>query len=201
MPLQPDRCAVVVVDLQNDYVDADGAIARMGQDTTAGRAILPAVHRLIDAARSAGTVVIYVRTTHGPWTDTPAWRTRGSTGSDLAVDSVPLVQAGTWGAELYELSPRDDELVVTKHRYSAFAYTALELNLRARGVDTVVLAGVQTDVCVEATATDALMRGFHPVLVAECVATATPERQAEGLRRFTSHLGNIVDLGRLAQAW
>lgn len=192
--LDRDRCAVVVIDLQNDYLHADGAIAQMGQDTAAGRAIMPAVHALVDAARESGVPRIYVRTTHGPWTDTPAWRERGSAGDDLAVAAVPLVRPNTWGAELYELAPRDDELVVTKHRYSGFLYTSLELNLRACGRDTLLLAGVQTDVCVEATATDAIMRGFHPVLVRDCVATASDERQAAGLRHFAGHLGHVAGL-------
>lgn len=199
--LAPARCAVVIIDLQNDYVHEDGAVARMGQDVTAGQAIMPAVHRLVDAARAVDVPRIYVRTTHGPWTDTPAWRSRGATGHELDVDNVPLVREGTWGAELYQLSPRPDEIVVTKHRYSSFAYTALELNLCAVGRDTVVLAGTQTDICVEATATDAIMRGFHPVLAADCVATSTPERQAIGHERFVGHLGRVTSLEDIRRAW
>lgn len=199
--LVPRRCALVVIDLQRDYVDDGGAMAQMGQDVAAGQAIMPAVHALIDAARDAAATRIYVCTNHGPWTDTSAWRRRGATGHDLAIEAVPLVRPDTWGAELYQLSPRPDELVVTKHRYSAFAYTALELNLRAVGCDTVLLAGVQTDVCVEATATEAIMRGFTPVLVADCVATATPERQATGLARFASHLGRVMSLDEVQRAW
>lgn len=199
--LAPDRCAVLIVDLQNDYIHDDGAVARMGQDVAAGQAIMPAVHALIDAARAVDVPRIYVRTTHGPWTDTPAWRGRGSTGNDLDIGNVPLVQPGTWGSELYQLAPQADELVVTKHRYSSFAYTALELNLCAAGRDTVVLAGTQTDVCVEATATDAIMRGFHPVVAPECVATSTPGRQVIGLERFASHLGRVISLDEIRRAW
>lgn len=199
-PLDPSRCAVVVIDLQNDFCHDKGTFSRIGYDVSAAQAILPAVNTLIDAAHAADVPVIMLRTTHGPWSDTPGWARRPRVG-DSDVDRVPVVFDGTWGAELYGLTPDERDLVLVKHRYSGFAYTPLELALRAKSRDTVVLAGALTDVCVEATATDAIAAGFLAALVRECTSTATLERQAAAEAAFADHTGLVVDLDEVAGAW
>jgi ureidoacrylate peracid hydrolase len=199
--LRPDRCALVVVDMQNDYVHEDGALSRMGKDTAPLQAIVPNVHSLIDVARQADVVRIFVRQTHSHWFNTPGWLTRGRGAGVIAVDRVPLVEDGSWGAEFYEVAPRDDELVVTKHRYSAFAWTPLELALRAKAKDTVVLCGFTSDVCIEATALDAIMHGFSPVLVGDCSMAADPGVHAAAVHDFADHIGTVVELADVAAAW
>lgn len=201
MMLAADRCAVVIVDVQNDFCHEDGATARMGQDVARAQAIVPDIEALAAAARRHAVPVIFVRTTHSHWFDTPAWRRRGRAGPTLDVDRIPITQAGSWGAELYGVVPREEDLVLTKHRYSAFAYTALELVLRAKDRDTVLLGGTRTNVCVEHTAMDALIRGFDPVLVRECVAADGDVRQEAALREFTDHVGAVVSRSDVEQAW
>ncbi len=199
-PLDPSRCAVVVVDLQNDFCHDDGTFSRIGYDLSAVQSILPAVNTLIDAAHAADVPVIMLRTTHGPWSDTPGWARRPRVG-DSDVDRIPVVLDGTWGAELYGLTPDPDDLILVKHRYSGFAYTPLELALRAKSRDTVVLAGALTDVCVEATATDAIAAGFLAALVRECTSTATPDRQVAAETAFADHTGMVVNLNEVVAAW
>jgi ureidoacrylate peracid hydrolase len=199
--LDRDRCAVVVVDLQNDYCHEDGALALMGRDVAAVQAMIPDVARMIDAARAAGVPVIFVRTTHGEWTDTPAWVERGRGGPSLDTQRVPIVRAGTWGAEFYGVAPGEGDHIVTKHRYSAFLYTPLELALRAKRRDTILLAGATTNICVAATATDGLMRGFSPILVRQCVATHTEAEQAAAFAEFEDHVGVVADLADLLDVW
>ncbi len=199
--LRPDRCALVVVDVQNDYIHEDGALAQMGKDTAPIRAVVPNICALIEHARAVGVVRIFVRQTHSHWFNTAGWLTRGRGAGVLTVDRVPLVEEGTWGAEFYEVAPRDDELVVTKHRYSAFAYTPLELALRAKEVDTVVVCGATSDVCVQATAVDAVMHGFSPALVADCTMAADPAAHAAAVHDFADHIGTVVELADVAAAW
>jgi ureidoacrylate peracid hydrolase len=199
--LRPDRCAVVVIDLQNDYCHEDGAFGRMGFDLSRIRAAVARVEELVDAAHEHGVPVIFVRTTHGEWSDTPGWVKRPRNGSTASEGRIPLVEEGTWGAELYRLVPEERDRLIVKHRYSSFAFTPLELALRAKGRDTVVLAGATTHVCVEATAVDALMLGFHTVLVSECAVAPTPELDASAREDFADHIGTIVALEDLCRSW
>lgn len=197
----PSCCAVVVVDMQNDYCHPDGAMARMGNDVTAAARVLPNVLSLLELARDHGVPCILVRTTHGPWTDTHGWRSRGQGGDMLDLEQTPLVAVGSWGAEFFEVEPRPEDLVVTKHRYSAFAFTPLELALHARDRDMVLCAGTMTNACVEATAIDAVMRGFRAALISDCTATSSDEAQRLGLAKFAALIGPVIDLATLRAAW
>lgn len=197
----PERSALLIVDLQNDYLHEDGAFAKMGEDTTALQKIIPAVNELLDIARSADVPRIFVRQTHSAWFNTQGWLARGRGSTVLPVDRIPLVEDGTWGAEFFGVEPRDDELVITKHRYNGFEYTPLELALRAKEKDTTIFCGAATNVCVKYTALGALFRGFHPILVRDCVATGDPELQATALREFSEHIGNVVELDDIRDVW
>ncbi len=201
MTVACDRCAVVVVDMQNDFCHEHGATARMGHDVTWAQAIVPEVEALAAAARRHGVPVVFVRTTHSHWFDTPGWLGRGRAGTSLNVERMPITQHGSWGAELYGVAAKPEDLVLTKHRYSAFAYTPLELVMHAKGRDTILLAGTRTNVCVEHTAMDALIRGFHPVLVRECVAADGPARQEAALAEFTDHIGAVLSRSDIERAW
>jgi ureidoacrylate peracid hydrolase len=92
------------------------------------------------------------------------------------------------------VSPTEDELVIVKHRYSGFAFTPLELALQTLGVDTVLLCGTSTHVCVEATARDAIMRGYRPVTVSDCVASGQARLHEAALVDMAEYLGPVVSL-------
>lgn len=199
--LAPERCAVVVVDLQNDYCHPDGALARRGADVSAARTAAENTVDLLAAARAAGSPCIHLRTEHSSWTDTPAWLLRGSTGDLLDATRVPIVAAGTWGAEPFTVEACSQDRVITKHRYSGFAYTSLELSLRARECETIILAGVTSDTCVRATAFDAISLGFVPVMVTDCTASSTAERHAQAVQEFSNTLGPVTTSEALSAAW
>lgn len=200
-PLDPELCAVAVVDVQNDFCHERGATARLGQDVSWAQAIVPNIEALAAAARRRGVPVIFVRTTHSHWFDTPGWRSRGRAGTTLDVERAPITEDGSWGAELYGVRPGQADLVLEKHRYSAFAYTPLELALRAKRREVLLLAGTRTNVCVEHTAMDALIRGFYPVLVRECVAADGEPRQADALTEFEEHVGAVASRTEVERAW
>lgn len=199
--VEPDRCALVVIDMQNDYLHDEGALARMGSDVAALRRVLPGVGRAVELGRDAGVPCIFVRQTHGPLFDSPAWRTRGRGLGRMDVDRIPIVEDGTWGAELFGVSPRPDESVITKHRYSAYFSTDLELTLRARGRDTAVYAGVTTDVCVRYTAVDGLMRGIHPVVLDDATAAGSLALQRQVEHEIRDHVGLVMSTAELAPRW
>jgi len=157
------KTALIVVDMQNDFV-APGAPL----ETPAGRTMLPNLKRAIGFCREQGIPVIYTAHAHrrdgcdmGRFADLwPPIRTR--TG---LVDGEP-------GIEIYpEIAPQADEIVIKKHRYSAFYGTDLEIILRGRGVETVIITGVTTENCCHATARDALFRDYKVVFLSDATAT------------------------------
>jgi ureidoacrylate peracid hydrolase len=199
--IDPASCALVIVDVQNDFCHEDGAFATLGPDVSRLQAVVPAIESLLELAHANSVPVIHLVTTHGPWSDSPSWRRRGLAGATLDVERTPFLEPGTWGAEMYRIVPGADDLIIEKHRYSGFAYTPLELALQAKDRDTILLAGVTTHACVEATAFDAISRGVFPVLVEDCVATTSDPLASSAHRDFTELLGAVVSLPALASAW
>jgi ureidoacrylate peracid hydrolase len=199
--IDPDACAIVVVDVQNDFCHPDGALAGYGVDTTPVRRIVPAIVGLIEAARERGIPRIYLRVEHDQWSDDPAWLERSSAGGPIDLAARPLARTGSWGAQLYQLSPTPDELVISKPRHSGFAYTALALALRATHRDTVILAGVATNVCVRATAVDAVAQGFRPVLVTDATAALSAAEHHAAVREFPAFYGPALASAELLAGW
>ena len=151
-PVSLSAPALVIVDMQNDFLTADGLLPVWG-----GPAVLPRIARLVGAFRTAGRPVVFTRHIYeNPEVD------GGATARWWKVDSnSQLLREGTWHAALApELNPEPGERVIAKRRYSAFFGTDLELLLRTAGVRSVVIAGVCTNICCEATAHDAFFRDF-----------------------------------------
>ena len=199
--IKTDRCALVVVDVQNDFCHPNGALARMGNDVSLVSAMMPGIHRLVAGGRRMRIPRIFVKTELSSWFETPAWNMRGRAGTVFDAERVPVVQGGTWGAELFELEPAPDELVLAKFRYSAFAYTPLELVLRSIGRETIVLAGTATHQCVEATARDAIGLGFYPVLVRDATASRAVTFHQMAVEDFSAHLGYVTSSSELVDSW
>lgn len=199
--LEPERCAVVVVDFQNDYCHPDGALARRGADVSATRVAAEKTIEFLAMARHVGAPCVHLRTEHSHWTDTPAWLSRGSAGPLLDVANSPVALAETWGAQPFHVEADTDDRVIIKHRYSGFAYTSLELSLRARGRETLLLAGVTSDTCVRATAFDALALGFVPVLLDDCTASSTAERHRQAVEEFAMTQGPVINSSAVRALW
>ena len=173
--IDPRRSALIVVDMQVDFI-APGAPL----EVAAGRAAVPTISRAIDACQASGVPIIYTAHVHQP------------DGSDLglfrfseAIASGRALRDGTPGAEIYApIAPHPGELVLRKHRFSAFFGTDLERELQDRGVTTVIICGVTTENCCHATARDALFRDFEVVFLSD--ATATFDYLDEGGRGLSA---------------
>jgi nicotinamidase-related amidase len=178
--LQPARCAVLVIDMQNDLVKPEGKVAETGLDMSGMYRITPLCGNFIAEARAAGVPVVHVQTTTLPngASDSPSWiRAKGA-----MVRTADFCLDGSWGAQIIdECAPLPDEVVVTKHRSSAFRGTELDMILRSLGVETVVVIGEQTPGCVEATFRDAAYHDYYNVLVEDCIAAYDPEQHEASL--------------------
>jgi ureidoacrylate peracid hydrolase len=167
--LDPNRTALLVVDMQNDFCAPGGFFEQVGLDISPGERIVEPIARLLETARSLGVHVVFTRSMRP---DPQPQRLRPSRPFyKLPVEGARPFAPGTWGSEIVDaLPPAPGELVLDKPRYSAFYETALTDDLRARGVDTVALAGTTTNCCIDSTMRDAYYRDFNVVVLSDCVA-------------------------------
>jgi ureidoacrylate peracid hydrolase len=187
------------VDVQNDYLHEDGSLARSGRSVSPTQAVVPRIASVIDDARSQGVQVVWVKTEHHDWTNSPAWTQRLAGKQD--VGRYPICVGGSWGAEFYQVSPREGEPVITKHRYSGFVNTDLDTVLRSLRIQHLVVIGVTTNVCVDSTARDAVMRDYFVTLVTDCMAADTEDEHMAALRTFDHYFGELTDSEALMSSW
>lgn len=178
----PSSTAVIVVDMQNDFVSVGGMFERAGIDVSGVRAVIKPTARLLHAAREAAIRIVYLKMgfradlSDAGFPDSPNWQKHLPLGVGEAV-TAPDGSAGrilvrdTWNTDIVDdLTPAPDDDVVYKHRYSGFFETDLDARLRSNGVDTLIFVGATTSVCVESTVRDAMFRDYHCLIVDDCVA-------------------------------
>lgn len=161
--------ALVVVDMQNGFCHRDGSVG-MRLDISEHRAIVPRIAQVVQAAHDALVPVFWSRQEHLPG-DAALQRHRLSNHLQK-LEYVPCLR-GTWDAEILEdLQPSigPDDVIIPKHRASAFYNTTLEVHLRMLGVDTLVITGVSTSYCVDSTIRDAYARDFDLLIVEDACA-------------------------------
>ena len=193
----PQWSCLLVVDVQNDFVSPRGSAAQRGDDVSTAQAMVPRLVRLIEEARRVFLPVVYIQTTHSEWTDTPSWIYRKSQENTLST-----CREGSWGAEFFDgISPLPQERVVIKHRYSAFINTDLHTVLNAKGIQSVLVTGVATNVCVETTARDAYMYDYYVTLVEDCAAAYDPKLHENTLENMRRHFGLTASSREIMETW
>jgi nicotinamidase-related amidase len=201
--LDSDRAALLVVDMQNDFV-REGA----PQEVSEARATIPVIASLLEAFRGAGRPVVFTRFTAGP-RRTLLWTWSPQCGPELRScwPGVRREYADRPGEELEghavidELAPRADELVVDKYGYGGFHNTMLEGALRAHGVSQLAVAGTVTQICVEETVREGFHRELEMVLVRDAVSSFDPELNAATLRNIEMKFGRVETAAQLLDAY
>ncbi|MCR2805696.1 cysteine hydrolase [Paenibacillus soyae] len=193
-----EPAALLIIDMQNDFVHDKGVFAQAGYDVKRYQAIIPAMRRLIDQARHAGIPVLWIGMSHNELNDgKDAWMARR-----LGSQHPPSCRTGSWGADLYrELEAGIDEMMIWKHRYSAFVQTRLQQLLEERGIKTLVAAGINTNTCVESTLRDAHLIGYHVVLAKDATACAFQDAYEPSLRNIARHFGIVSDTEAIMELW
>jgi ureidoacrylate peracid hydrolase len=198
--LSPERTALVVIDIQNDFCHADGEFGRHGYDMSAMPAMAARTAALLAAARERDLLIVFVRACYDePVLGRPlaeVFRRRGF------ADSMCL--EGGFGIDWYggvEPRPAENEVVLTKHSFSAFADSAIDLYLRSNRIETVVLTGVVTSGCVESTARDAFFRDYDVVLAEDCVADPQAERHMASLGKLGQTFALVLPSAEIARVW
>ena len=196
----PERTALVVIDMQRDFIEPGGFGAALGNDVTPLAAIIPAVQQLLDIARQAGLLVIHTRESHLPDLSDcpPAKRAGGPAGMQIG-DVGPMgriLVRGEPGNQILEaVAPLAGEWVIDKPGKGMFYATDLHERLQQQGIDSLIFAGVTTEVCVQTSMREANDRGYRCLLIDEATESYFPEFKQVTLAMITAQ-GGIV--GRVA---
>jgi nicotinamidase-related amidase len=175
-----DVTALLIIDMQRDFLDPRGYIALTGVDVSGLRAIIPNVRRLLEAARAKEVRVIHTREGHRPdLSDLPQIKARRAAGAGAPIGSMGplgrlLVRGEPGHAIIPELEPLATEPVIDKPGFGAFHATDLEHLLRVAGVRTLIISGVTTDICVHTTLREAVDRGFECITAGDACAAGDP---------------------------
>ena len=190
------RAALVLIDLQRDFVEPGGFGASLGNDVTRLQAIMPTCAAVLAAWRRAGGCVVHTREGHAPDLSDcpPAKRRRGQPTLRIG-DPGPMGRVLVVGepghAIVPALAPLPGELVIDKPGKGAFYATPLQAELQRRGIAQLVLMGVTTEVCVQTTMREANDRGYDCLLVEDGTESYFPEFKAATLAMLTAQ-GGIV---------
>jgi nicotinamidase-related amidase len=197
--IAPERTALIVVDVQVDFASPKGLIGRYGTDMSPAEAAIDKIEDLIAAARKAGATVGFMRVMTRPETDSNTLKTwmarRGTPGSE------GICRIGSSGEDYYRVAPEPGDIEVSKLAYSSFHGTDLEDQLRARGIDTLVMTGLTTDCCVDSTTRDAFHRDFHTFVVSDACASFDEALHHHALAALNEHTSLLVTTEAVAAAW
>jgi nicotinamidase-related amidase len=188
------KSALVIIDMQRDFLEPGGFGAALGNDVSRLQAAVGPCKTVLAAARQAGILVIHTREGHRPdLTDAPPHKVeRGDPATRIgAVGPMGrILVRGEPGHDIIpELYPLSGEPVIDKPGKGAFYQTDLELMLKNRGIDTLFVCGVTTEVCVNTTIREANDRGFRCVALSDCCASYFPEFHAAGLAMIKAQGG------------
>ena len=188
---QGSASALLIIDMQNAFIDTRGSLPRMGLDTSRTRKAIEPIQRLRREFHDRGLPVIYLQHTHEP------------DGSDMGriAEVFPPIRAlghcfdGTWDAAIIEeLTPAPQDTVVKKNRFSWFYWTNLEDVLRRLRVRSLVVAGIATNICVESTIRDAFYRDYPVVVPREATASFTEEAETGSFANFAFAFARVLPL-------
>jgi nicotinamidase-related amidase len=202
----PAHTALLLVDMQRDFIEADGAFASLGIDLSMYDEVRENLAGLLGAARRRGVMVVHLQNTALPdrISDSPAqirFNLRMHQAARAEGPALLYTVPGTPGHEFIDgLRPLPGELVVRKYRSSGFWGTNLEMLLRSNGVKTVVVGGCTTEGCVESTARDAMFCDYYVVIAEGCVGSDDREQHCASML-LMRHRFDIATSTAIQKTW
>jgi ureidoacrylate peracid hydrolase len=208
-PVEVDfkQSAIVVVDMQNAFASKHGMLDIAGADISGAPGVVSVISQVLSTARRAGMPIVYLQMGYQPdlsdsgGPQSPNWH------KELGIRLMncrpelkgKLVTQGTWDfAIVDELAPQPGDIVIVKTRYSGFARTPLDAELRARGIRYLFFTGIATNVCVESTLRDAFFMDYWPILITDAsLAAGPPGMQEATLFNIESYFGWTIPSAEL----
>jgi nicotinamidase-related amidase len=178
--LDPRRTALLVIDMQRDFLKPEGYAAKAGLDIAPLTAAIGPVGRVLAAARKSKLTIVHTREGHLPdLSDCPPYKLERSRKAGAEIGSRGplgrLLVRGEKGHDFVdELKPLPGEVVIDKPGYSAFEHTTLQQLLVTRGIETLLVTGITTEVCVSSTLRSAADRGYRCITVGDACASGDP---------------------------
>ncbi len=203
--LDPRHTALVIIDMQNDFIADDGLIGREGRDVSQAKEMAKHLPAFINKARAAGVFVVFVRnvyTSEQNFYLSDVWLEQAARKRKGGYTRIPVCAAGSWGGDFYgDVRPEPHDPIVTKHRYSAFYNTDLDTILRANGIRTAVFTGVVTNVCVETSAREAFVRDYYVVVASDGTAAYSQDDHDMTLKNIDRFFGETVSMEEISACW
>jgi nicotinamidase-related amidase len=190
----PATTALVIIDMQRDFVEPGGFGETLGNDVSWLQAVVPPLKEVLATARSTGLTVIHTREGHVPdLSDCPPAKLNRGEPSLRIGDPGPkgrILVRGEYGHDIIDdLAPVEGELVIDKPGKGSFHATGLGAELEARGITSLVVTGVTTEVCVHTTVREANDRGYECLVLSDCTGSYFPEFQRVGLAMIAAQGG------------
>lgn len=201
--LEPAHAALVIIDMQRDFLEPGGFGDALGNDVALLRRAVAPTRRLLEAARDTGVFVVHTREGHRPDLSDlpPAKAVRGHFPMGIG-DRGPMGRIlirGEAGHDIIpELAPLPGEPVVDKPGKGAFHATDLDAMLKNRGITQLLVCGVTTEVCVNTTVREANDRGYNCLVLSDCTGSYFPEFHEIGLRMIAAQGGIFGWVGESA---
>lgn len=208
VPCDPTRTAAVIIDMQRDFVEPGGFGETLGNDVSLLQKAIPPTKVLLEGLRARGVFIIHTREGHRPdLSDAPRAKVeRGEPSKRIGAEGPMgrILIRGEPGHDIIEeLAPRAGEPVIDKPGKGAFYATDLQTVLSNRGIDTLLVCGVTTEVCVHTTVREANDRGYRCLVVGDCCASYFPEFHEIGLKMVAAQggiFGWVTDSTRVLKA-
>ncbi|HET7338247.1 MAG TPA: cysteine hydrolase [Candidatus Dormibacteraeota bacterium] len=202
LPIDLDRTALIVVDMQNAFASPGGMLDLAGVDVRPARDTVANARMVCEAARRTGIPVVYLTIGYPPDLSTAGGPDSPNPQKELALCLMrerpelrgKLLTFGTWDFQIVdELAPDPDDTVIVKSRYSGFHGTSLDSFLRSRGIRNLLFVGIASNVCVESTIRDAYFLEYWPVLIEDATMPAgSPEIQKATIFNVETFFGWVA---------
>lgn len=191
--------ALLVIDVQHDFCSSNGAMAQKGLDMSRVQASIPRLNNFIAACRMANILVVWVKEVISEDKLLPNFKAKW----DLD-DGIWFIKENTLGTELYKeiIRPLPNEPIITKYStYDAFENTDLELLLRSKSIQTILMTGVAANVCVETTARHGFVKGYYVVAVSDCTDTFSKFEYDAAMHNIGTYFGKVTTSTDLISLW